>query len=176
MRCQLDASHDGVVARVRFGDADAFQGRDHGLIVEHLRHSTSFPNDARTRHEKVVGTAFEQPGGKIGLGKANQLLGPEKKEGELVRCIPARVVLATQGNIEANRESCKILRAVRVAQVDNLVELEPQRGYQLQGAWQVQGAGVHVRPEEPVQVLVHSAGGERGSVGFHVEDHEQEPD
>ena len=50
----------------------------------------------------------------------------EEEEGELVGGILAPLVQAAEGDVEADGESREVLRAVGVAQVDDLVELEPE--------------------------------------------------
>ena len=64
---------------------------------------------------------------------------------------------------------------MRVPQVDDLVELEPERLHQVERASQIQAPGPEVGLEVRVEVLVGAAWREGGGVRLEVEQDEEEP-
>ena len=73
---------------------------------------------------------------------------------QLVRGVRAVELLSADGNVEADREAGKIARAARVAQIDDLVEFEPQTLCDLQCVSVRHAAGA-AEPVIRVQILIH---------------------
>ena len=173
---ELDAADDRVVDGVGRRDALRLEGGDDRLVVEHLRHAGAHADHPGALVEERVRRALVEAGGQVGLRQEDVALGLEEQVRELVRLVAARLVPAAEGDVEADREAREERRAVRVPQVDDLVELEPERLDELEGTRPVQPAGVDVRAVVGVEVLVGAARRERRGVALHVEQREQEPE
>ena len=172
---QLHAAHDGVIARVPFAHAQGLQRRDHRPVVEELGHAAALCHHADSLLEQRIADALVQPHRQVRLGQAQILLRLKHQEGERIGEVPALIVHAAQRHVEADGKAREILRAVGVAHVHDLVELQPQALDQLQRVLRVQAARLHVRLIPGPQNAIQPSRRERRGIGLHLENHEQEP-
>ncbi len=176
VRRQLDTADDRVVAGVLDGDAQVVVHRlDDGLVVEKLRHARSFGHDLNGRLHQLGGSVFIKPDAQVGLRQSEIVLRLQTKQRHLVVCVLSLRVHAAKRDIKPNREPGEILCRILIAQIDDLIEFQPQALQQDERPVLVDSSLGDVPFVKRIQILVHAPGRERGSVGFHVENHEQKP-
>ncbi len=145
------------------------------LVIEELRHAGALRHDLDRILQQFPAGVPVQPHREIGLRQPQVVLRLEEQQRQVIVGVVALFVHTANRDIEPDGEPREVLRRVLVAQIDDLVEFQPQRLEDLQGFLFREPALPDVffiiRPE----VLVHAPGRERRSVGFHVEDREQEP-
>ncbi len=145
------------------------------LVIEELRHAGALRHDLDRILQQFPARVAVQPHREIGLRQPQVVLRLEEQQRQVIVGVVALFVHAANRDIEPDGEPREVLRRVLVAQIDDLVEFQPQRLEDLQSFLFREPALPDVffiiRPE----VLVHAPGRERRSVGFHVEDREQEP-
>ena len=154
VRGQLHTADDCVIACVVVADAVRRKRRNDGLVVEDLRHAAAETDDPTGCLQQLLRRIAEDAERKIGLRKQEQRLRPQEQITQLVRRVAAVILLAADGDIEADREAGKIARAARVAQIDDLVEFEPQTLCDLQCV-AVRHAADAAEPVIRVQILIH---------------------
>ena len=81
----------------------------------------------------------------------------QKQIAQLVGGVRAVKVLSADGNVEADREAGEVLGAVGIAQIDKLVEFQPQTFCDLQRILQRHPVCAAVG-EIGIQVLIHPSG------------------
>ena len=123
---------------------------------------------------QLLGGVLVHTQGQVGLGQQQVGLGLKEQITQVVGGVLPVLGLAAQGHVEADGEAGKIPGAVGVAQVDQLVEFQPQALGELQGIRQ-RHARFPAVLIVGVKVLVHPAGREGGGVALHLEDDIQEP-
>ena len=171
---QLHAADDRIIARILVADAVRHKRGNDSLVVEDLRHAAAEADDPAGCLQQLLRRIAEDTQRKIGLRKQEQRLRPQKQVAQLVRRVAAVVLLAANGNVEADREAGKIARAAGVAQINDLVELKPQALCDLQRVTVRHAAGA-AEPVVRIQILIHPSGRKRGGVALHLQDHVQEP-
>ena len=83
-------------------------------------------------------------------------------------------VLAADGHVEADGEAGKVAGAVGIAQVDHLIELQPQAFGQFQRLGK-RHARFHAALKVGEEILIHAPGREGGGVALHLQDDVKEP-
>ena len=100
---------------------------------------------------------FIQPHGKVRLGKSKLFLRLQEQHRQFVVGIIAVRIHTADGDIESDRESCEILCAVAVAQIDDLVELQPEAFRQFQCLCFIHQAAFEIFPVVFDQIAVHAS-------------------
>ena len=174
LRRELDAADDGIVARLALRETELFERGDDGLVVEELRHAAALRDDADGFFQQLVARLRVQPHGEVRLRQADVRLRLQAEERHVVHVVAPVRVDAADRDVEADREAGEIFRAAAVAQVHDLVELQPEALEELERArlrHAVCAAFFIIRRED----LVEAARRERRRVRLHLEDDEQEP-
>ena len=154
---QLHAAHDRIVDGVLVVDAVRLQRGNDRLVVEDLRHTAAHGNDAGGRLQKLLRRVFINAQGEVRLRKQQMRLRLQKQIAQLVGGVRAVKVLSADGNVEADREAGEVLGAVGIAQIDKLVEFQPQTFRDLQRVLQRHSARA-AAGEIGIQVLIHPSG------------------
>ncbi len=112
---QLDAAHDGIVARVCLGHAAVHEGANVNLVVEELGQAVTQAHDLAGEAQQRGGRALVDTQRQVGLWQARVLLDVEQQVAELVGGVGALLVHAAHDEVEANGKASKEAGAARGA-------------------------------------------------------------
>ena len=101
-------------------------------------------------------------------------LGLEEQVAQFIGRVGTVFFLPADGHIEADGEAGEVFGAVGVAEVDQLVEFEPEALGDLKGILQCH-AGLAAGFIVWVEILIHPSGREGGGIALHLQDDVEEP-
>ena len=103
------------------------------------------------------------------------LLCQQKQKAQLIAYILTMDILSADSDIEADWKAGKVLCAVFITQIDDLIEFQPQAFNDIQRSLRIQTSKLPVLAIIRIQYFIQTSGREAGGIAFHMQDDKQNP-